>query len=166
MVGRTPEYLGKKIGAFEMKMASVAILVMPITVLFFTALAVLSEAGLAGLLNHGPHGFSEILYAFSSAGNNNGSAFAGLTANAPFYDTWLGVSMLIGRFWIIVPVLAIAGSMAAKKSVPASGGTLPTHKPLFILFLVGTVILVGVLTFVPALALGPVAEHFMMISGK
>ena len=166
MVGRTPEYLGKKIGTFEMKMAAVAILVMPITVLFFTALAVLHPSGLAGLLNHGPHGFSEILYAFTSAGNNNGSAFAGLTANAPFYDTWLGVAMLIGRFWIIIPVLAIAGSMAAKQPAPPSSGTLPTHKPLFITFLVGTVILVGVLTFVPALALGPVAEHFMMIASK
>ncbi len=166
MVGRTPEYLGKKIGAFEIKMASVAILVMPITVLFFTALAVVSEAGLAGLLNRGPHGFTEILYAFSSAANNNGSAFAGLTANAPFYDTWLGLAMLIGRFWIIIPVLAIAGSMAAKQPVPVSQGTLPTHKPLFIGFLVGTVILVGVLSFVPSLVLGPIADHFMMIAGN
>ncbi len=121
MVGRTPEYLGKKIGVFEMKMASVGILVMPITVLFFTSLAVLSPDGLAGLENHGPHGFSEILYAFTSAGNNNGSAFAGLTANAPFYDTWLGIAMLLGRFFIIVPVLAIAGSMAAKMPGAALG---------------------------------------------
>lgn len=166
MVGRTPEYLGKKIGSFEIKMASVAILVMPVTVLFMSALAVVSEAGLAGLLNRGPHGFTEIFYAFSSAANNNGSAFAGLTANTPFYNTWLGIAMLIGRFWIIVPVLAIAGSMAAKQPVPASPGTLPTHKPLFIGFLVGTVLLVGVLSFVPSLILGPVTEHFMMIAGK
>jgi K+-transporting ATPase ATPase A chain len=166
MVGRTPEYLGKKIGAFEIKMASVAILVMPVTVLFGTALAVLTSAGQAGILNPGAQGFSEILYAVSSAGNNNGSAFAGLTANVPFYDTLLGVAMLIGRFWIIVPVLAIAGSMAAKNPTPPSSGTLPSHTPLFILFLVGSVILVGVLTFVPALALGPIAEHFTLISGK
>lgn len=166
MVGRTPEYLGKKIGAFEIKMASVAILVMPVTVLFGTALAVLTEAGRAGILNPGAQGFSEILYAVSSAGNNNGSAFAGLTANAPFYNTLLGIAMLIGRFWIIVPVLAIAGSMAAKNPTPPSSGTLPTHTPLFIFFLVGAVILVGVLTFVPAIALGPVAEHFTLISGK
>jgi K+-transporting ATPase ATPase A chain len=166
MVGRTPEYLGKKIGAFEIKMASVAILVMPVTVLFSTALAVLTEAGRAGMLNPGAQGFSEILYAISSAGNNNGSAFAGLTANVPFYDTLLAIAMLIGRFWIIVPVLAIAGSMAAKNAVPPSSGTLPTHTPLFILFLVGAIVLVGVLTFVPALALGPVVEHFTMISGK
>jgi len=166
MVGRTPEYLGKKIGAFEIKMASVAILVMPVTVLFGTALAVLLEAGRAGMLNPGAQGFSEILYAVSSAGNNNGSAFAGLTANVPFYDTLLGIAMLIGRFWIIIPVLAIAGSMAAKTPTPPSNGTLPTHTPLFICFLVGSIILVGVLTFVPALALGPVAEHLTMISGK
>ncbi len=166
MVGRTPEYLGKKIGAFEIKMASVAILVMPVTVLFGTALAVLTEAGRAGILNPGAQGFSEILYAISSAGNNNGSAFGGLTANTPFYNTLLGICMLIGRFWIIVPVLAIAGSMAAKNPTPTSSGTLPTHTPLFIFFLVGSVILVGVLTFVPAIALGPVAEHFTLISGK
>jgi K+-transporting ATPase ATPase A chain len=147
-------------------MASVAILVMPVTVLFGTALAVLTSAGQAGILNPGAQGFSEILYAVSSAGNNNGSAFAGLTANVPFYDTLLGVAMLIGRFWIIVPVLAIAGSMAAKNPTPPSSGTLPSHTPLFILFLVGSVILVGVLTFVPALALGPIAEHFTLISGK
>lgn len=166
MVGRTPEYLGKKIGAFEIKMASVAILVMPVTVLFGTALAVLTEAGRAGILNPGAQGFSEILYAISSAGNNNGSAFGGLTANTEFYNTLLAVAMLIGRFWIIVPVLAIAGSMAAKNPTPPSSGTLPSHTPLFILFLVGSVILVGVLTFVPAIALGPVAEHFTLISGK
>ena len=166
MVGRTPEYLGKKIGAFEIKMASVGILVMPVTVLFCTALAVMTEGGRAGMLNPGAQGFSEILYAVSSAGNNNGSAFAGLTANTPFYDTLLAIAMLIGRFWIIVPVLAIAGSMAAKTPTPPSAGTLPTHTPLFIFFLVGSVILVGVLTFVPALALGPVVEHFTLFSGK
>ena len=166
MVGRTPEYLGKKIGAFEIKMASVAILVMPVTVLFGTAFAVMMEAGRAGMLNPGAQGFSEILYAVSSAGNNNGSAFAGLTANTPFYDTLLAIEMLIGRFWIIVPVLAIAGSLAAKNPSPPSSGTLPTHTLLFILFLVGTVTLVGVLTFVPALALGPIVEHFTMIAGK
>ncbi|MES2985271.1 MAG: potassium-transporting ATPase subunit KdpA [Pseudomonadota bacterium] len=166
MVGRTPEYLGKKIGAFEIKMASVAILVMPVTVLFGTALAVLLEAGRAGMLNPGAQGFSEILYAISSAGNNNGSAFGGLTANTEFYNTLLAIAMLIGRFWIIIPVLAIAGSMAAKTPTPPSSGTLPTHTPLFIGFLVGAIILVGVLTFVPALALGPVTEHLTMISGK
>ena len=166
MVGRTPEYLGKKIGGFEIKMASFGILVMPLMVLFGTALAVLTEAGRAGMLNPGAQGFSEILYALSSAGNNNGSAFAGLTANTPFYNTLLAIAMLIGRFWIIVPALAIAGSMASKMPAPPSSGTLPTHKPLFILFLIGSVILVGVLTFVPALALGPVVEHFTMISGK
>jgi len=165
MVGRTPEYLGKKIGAFEMKMASVGILVMPVTVLLGASITVLTEAGRAGMLNPGAQGFSEILYALSSAGNNNGSAFAGLTANTPFYNTLLAIAMLIGRFWIIVPVLAIAGSMAAKTPTPASAGTLPTHTPLFIFFLIGTVILVGVLTFVPALALGPVVEHFTLFAG-
>ncbi len=166
MVGRTPEYLGKKIGAFEIKMASLAILVMPVTVLFGTSLAVLTTAGQAGILNPGAQGFSEILYAVSSAGNNNGSAFAGLTANTEFYNSLLAIAMLIGRFWIIVPVLAIAGSMATKTPTPPSAGTLPSHTPLFIAFLVGSIILVGVLTFVPALALGPVAEHFTLISGK
>ena len=162
MVGRTPEYLGKKIQAFEMKMASVAILIMPATVLIGTAIACVTAAGQAGPLNPGAHGFSEILYAFSSAGNNNGSAFAGLTAATPFYDTALGIAMLLGRFWIIIPVLAIAGSLAAKNTVPASAGTLPTHTPLFIAVLVSVVVMVGVLTFVPALALGPVAEHLML----
>lgn len=163
MVGRTPEYLGKKIGAFEIKMASIAILVMPIFVLGFTAIAVLTEAGRAGILNPGEHGFSEVLYAFSSAGNNNGSAFAGLTANTPFYNTLLGIAMLFGRFWIIVPVLAIAGSLAGKTPVPPSAGTFSTHTALFITFLVGTVVMVGVLTFVPALALGPVVEHLNLM---
>src|SRR5512143_3712751 len=163
MIGRTPEYLGKKIEAFEMKMAAVAILVPPLVVLVGTALAVALDAGRAGILNPGAHGFSEILYALSSAGNNNGSAFGGLTANTPFYNTLLGVAMLLARYWLALPVLAIAGALAAKKIVPASAGTLPTHTPLFVLLLIGTVIVVGALTFVPALALGPVVEHLQMI---
>ncbi len=163
MVGRTPEYLGKKIQAFEIKMASIAILVPPLFVLVGTAVAVLTDAGKAGILNPGAHGYSEVLYAFTSAGNNNGSAFAGLTTNAPFYNTALGIAMLFGRFWVMLPALAIAGSLAAKNTVPPSAGTLPTHTPLFIGFLVGVVVMVGVLTCVPALALGPIAEHFVMI---
>lgn len=163
MVGRTPEYLGKKINAFEIKMASIAILVTPLVVLIGTAVAVMADAGKSGIFNPGAQGFSEVLYAFSSAGNNNGSAFGGLSANTPFYNTALGLAMLVGRFFIIVPVLAIAGSLAAKKTVPASAGTLPTHTPLFIAVLVGTVVLVGILTYVPALALGPIAEHFNLM---
>ena len=163
MVGRTPEYMGKKIQSFEIKMASIAILVTPLLVLFGTTLGVMTDVGKAGILNPGAQGFSEILYAFSSAANNNGSAFAGLTANTPFYNTALGICMLFGRYFIIVPVLAIAGSLAAKNTVPHSAGTLSTHKPLFIVFLVGTVVLVGVLTFVPALALGPAVEHLNLI---
>lgn len=166
MVGRTPEYMGKKIQAFEIKMASIAILVTPIAVLICAAIASVTTAGLAGPLNPGAQGFSEILYAFTSAGNNNGSAFGGLTANTPFYNTLLGICMLIGRFWIIIPVLAIAGSLAQKNTVPLSAGTLPTHTPLFIAFLVGTVLLVGVLTYLPADALGPFAEHFNLYSSK
>ncbi len=165
MVGRTPEYLGKKIEAFEMKMAAVGILVPCAVVLVGTAVAVLAKAGQAGVLNPGTHGFSEILYALSSAGNNNGSAFAGLSANTPFYNTLLGVAMFFSRYWIVVPVLAIAGSLAAKKKVPISSGTLPTHTPLFVGFLVGTVLLVGALTFLPALALGPIVEHLMLSGG-
>ena len=159
MVGRTPEYLGKKINAYEIKMASIAILMPCACVLIGTAVGVLTEAGRAGILNPGAQGFSEVLYAFASASNNNGSAFAGLSANTPFYNTALGICMLFGRFWVMVPVLAIAGSLAAKNTVPASAGTLPTHTPLFILILSGIVVLVGVLTFVPALVLGPVAEY-------
>ena len=166
MIGRTPEYLGKKIEAFEMKMAAVAILVPPLVVLVGAALAVSLDVGRAGILNPGAHGFSEILYALSSAGNNNGSAFGGLTANTPFYNTLLGFAMLLARYWLAIPVLAIAGSLAAKKIVPASAGTLPTHTPLFVLLLIGTVIVVGALTFVPALALGPVVEHLQMIGVK
>ncbi|MGE5155498.1 MAG: potassium-transporting ATPase subunit KdpA [Bdellovibrio bacteriovorus] len=163
MIGRTPEYLGKKIESFEVKMAAVAILVPPLVVLVGTAMAVVLDAGKAGILNPGAHGFSEVLYAFSSAGNNNGSAFAGLSANTPFYNTLLGLAMLMARYWLAVPVLAIAGSFAAKKIVPSSAGTLPTHTPLFVVLLIGTVLLVGALTFVPALALGPVVEHLQMM---
>src|SRR5512138_2699596 len=164
MVGRTPEYLGKKIEAYEMKMASLVILIPPILVLGLTALGVVSEAGLAGRLNEGAHGFSEILYAFSSMGNNNGSAFAGLSGNTPFYNLVGGLEMLASRYWIAVPTLAIAGALAAKKHVPASPGTLPTHTPLFVTMLVGVILIVGGLTFIPALALGPIVEHLMMIA--
>ncbi len=166
MIGRTPEYLGKKIESFEMKMASVAILVMPIVVLVGTAIAVSVSAGKAGVANPGAHGFSEILYAFTSAGNNNGSAFAGLSANTPFYNTALGLAIWLGRFWPIVAILAIAGSLAAKKRLPVTPGTMPTHGPTFVTLLIGTVLLVGALTFVPALALGPVVEHLMMAQGR
>jgi K+-transporting ATPase ATPase A chain len=166
MIGRTPEYLGKKIEAFEVKMASVAILLPPLVVLVGTAVAVLVEPGKAGVANPGAHGYSEILYAFSSAGNNNGSAFAGLSANTPFYNTALGMAMLLARYWLLIPVLAIAGSLAAKKTVPAGPGTLPTHGLLFVVLLVGTVLIVGALTFVPSLALGPIVEHFQMVSAK
>jgi len=162
MIGRTPEYLGKKIEAFEMKMSSIAILVMPFLVLTGTAVAVSVEAGRAGVANPGVHGFSEILYAFSSAGNNNGSAFAGISANTPFYNVALALTMWLGRFWPIVAVLAIAGSLAAKKRIPVSDGTMPTHGVTFVILLIGTVLLVGALTFVPALALGPVVEHLML----
>ena len=163
MVGRTPEYLGKKIEAFEIKMASLVILIPAAVVLIGTAVAVVTKPGLAGIFNPGPHGFSEILYAFSSAANNNGSAFAGLNANTLFYNTTLGCAMLIGRFWLMIPVLAAAGSLARKKLVPAGAGTLPTHTPLFVLFLVAVIMLVGALTFIPALALGPIAEHLTWI---
>jgi K+-transporting ATPase ATPase A chain len=162
MVGRTPEYLGKKIGSFEMKWASFAILAPCMAVLLGTAVAVLLDSGRAGVANPGAHGFSEILYAFSSASNNNGSAFAGLSANTPFYNLALGAAMLIGRYLVKLPVLAIAGSLAAKKLVPAGAGTLPTHGLLFVLLLVATVLLVGALTFIPALALGPIVEQLQM----
>lgn len=165
MVGRTPEFLGKKIEAFEMKMASVAILAPAVIVLAGTALGIASPAGRAGILNPGPHGFSEVLYAFSSAGNNNGSAFAGLSANTPFYNLALAAAMLVGRYAVAVPVLAIAGSLARKKTTPVGAGTLPTHTPLFVALLVGVVLLVGALTFVPVLALGPVIEHLRMTGG-
>jgi K+-transporting ATPase ATPase A chain len=165
MIGRTPEYLGKKIEAFEMKMSSVAILVMPFIVLLGTAIAVSVADGKAGVANPGAHGFSEILYAFTSAGNNNGSAFAGISANTPFYNTALGVVMWLGRFWPIAAVLAVAGSLAAKKRVPVTAGTMLTYGPTFIILLIGTVLLVGALTFVPALALGPIVEHIVMWGG-
>jgi K+-transporting ATPase ATPase A chain len=166
MVGRTPEYLGKKIEAYEMKMAALVILIPPAVVLIGTAVAVIEPAGRAGILNPTAHGFSEVLYAFSSAGNNNGSAFAGLSANTPFYNTALGWAMLVARYWLAIPTLAIAGSLARKKTVPAGPGTLPTDTPLFAGLLIGVVILVGALTFIPALALGPIVEHLTMIAAR
>ncbi|NTY86231.1 potassium-transporting ATPase subunit KdpA [Serratia fonticola] len=162
MIGRTPEYLGKKIDVYDMKMTALAILVTPTLVLLGTALAIATDAGRAGILNPGAHGFSEVLYAFSSAANNNGSAFAGLSVNTPFYNLLLALAMFVGRFGVILPVLAIAGSLCVKKRQPAGNGTLPTYGPLFIGLLVGTILLVGALTFVPALALGPVAEHLQL----
>jgi K+-transporting ATPase ATPase A chain len=162
MIGRTPEYLGKKIQAYEMKMTSIAILVTPVLVLAGTAIAVMAAAGKAGVANPGAHGFSEILYAFSSAANNNGSAFAGLSANTPFYNWTLAIAMWFGRFAMIVPVLAIAGSLAAKQRLQATSGTMPTHGPMFVGLLLGVVVLVGVLNYVPALALGPVVEHLQL----
>jgi potassium-transporting ATPase potassium-binding subunit len=164
MIGRTPEYIGKKIESFEMKMTSIVILVTPFLVLVGSAIATMSEAGKAGVFNPGAHGFSEILYALSSVANNNGSAFAGLSANTPFYNTLTAVAMWFGRFAFIVPVLAIAGSLAKKKRIEPTAGTLPTHGPLFVAMLVGTVVLVGALTYVPALALGPVVEHLQLYS--
>jgi potassium-transporting ATPase potassium-binding subunit len=162
MIGRTPEYVGKKIESFEMKMTSIVILVTPFLVLVGTAIAVMTDAGRLGIFNPGAHGFSEILYALSSASNNNGSAFAGLSPNTPFYNTLLAVAMWFGRFAFIIPVLAIAGSLAKKKRIEATAGTLPTHGALFVALLVGTVVLVGALTYVPALALGPVIEHLQL----
>ncbi|MEX3841373.1 potassium-transporting ATPase subunit KdpA [Paraburkholderia sp. BR10882] len=163
MIGRTPEYVGKKIESFEMKMVSIVVLLTPLLVLLGTSIAVLSDAGKAGIANPGAHGFSEILYAFSSAANNNGSAFAGLTVNTPFYNWLLAIAMWFGRFGTIIPVLAIAGSLASKKRIAVTGGTLPTHGPLFVVLLLGTVLLVGALTYVPALALGPGVEHLIMM---
>jgi len=162
MIGRTPEYLGKKIEAHEMKMTSIAILVTPLLVLLGAAIAVMTEAGRAGIANPGAHAFSEILYALTSAGNNNGSAFAGLGANTPFYNTMLGIAMWLGRFTVLIPVMAMAGSLAAKKRLTVTSGTLPTHGPLFVVLLIGTVLLVGLLNYVPALALGPVIEHLVL----
>ena len=162
MVGRTPEYLGKKIEAYEMKMASLVILIMPVIVLGFTALAVVTEPGRAAISNPGPHGFSEILYAFTSQGNNNGSAFAGLSGNSPFYNLTGALAMLIARYWLAVPILALAGSLVGKKKVPASAGTLPTHTQLFIAWLIGIVLIVGAVNFIPALALGPIVEHLIL----
>jgi K+-transporting ATPase ATPase A chain len=166
MVGRTPEYLGKKIEAYEMKMAALVILIPPAVVLVGTAIAVVSPGGTATIFNPGAHGLSEALYAFSSAGNNNGSAFAGLGANTPFYNTALGFAMLFARYWLAIPTLAIAGSLARKKAVPAGPGTLPTHTPLFVVLLIGVVVLVGALSFLPALALGPIVEHLQITAVK
>jgi K+-transporting ATPase ATPase A chain len=162
MVGRTPEYLGKKIESYEMKMASLMILIPVLLVKTGTAVAVVAPAGLATIWNPGAHGFSEVLYAFSSAGNNNGSAFAGLGANTPFYNTALGIAMLFARYWLAIPALAIAGSLVGKKKVPAGAGTLPTHTPLFIAWLIGVIMIVGALSFIPALSLGPIVEHLMV----
>lgn len=165
MIGRTPEYLGKKIDVREMKLTALAILVTPTLVLTGTALAMMTDAGRAGMANPGIHGFSEVLYAVSSAANNNGSAFAGLSANTPFWNLLLAFCMLVGRFGIIIPVMALAGSMAVKKAQPVGNGTLPTYGPLFVALLTGTVLLVGALTFIPALALGPIAEHLQLLQG-
>ncbi len=162
MVGRTPEYLGKKIEPYEMKMAALLILIMPILVLTLTAVAVVTDAGISSLLNPGAHGFSEILYAYTSQGNNNGSAFAGLNVNTPYYNLTGGLAMLVSRFWLAVPTLALAGALAKKKIVPAGPGTLPTHSALFVVLLIGVVIMVGALTFLPALALGPIVEHLLL----
>ena len=163
LVGRTPEYLGHKVESFDMKMASLLILIMPIAVLVFTAIAVVTSDGRAGIANPGAHGFSEILYVFTSESNNNGSAFAGVSANTPFYNITGAIAMLIGRYWLAVPTLALAGSLARKKLVPPGEGTLPTHTPLFVFWLIAVVLIVGALNFLPALALGPVVEYFTMI---
>jgi K+-transporting ATPase ATPase A chain len=165
MVGRTPEYLGKKIESREIKLAVLAILTMPIGILVFGAVAATIPAAVAAVQDPGPHGLSEILYAYSSATGNNGSAFAGFGASAPFHTTLQGIAMLLGRYGFIVPVLAIAGSLGAKNTVPVSGGTFPTHGPLFITLLIAVILIVGGLTFFPALALGPIAEHFAMLAG-
>jgi K+-transporting ATPase ATPase A chain len=166
MVGRTPEYLGKKIEVFEMKMAALVVLIPVLTVLFGTAIALSLPVGLAGIFNAGPQGFSEVLYAFSSAGNNNGSAFAGLGANSPFYNTALGIAMLVARYALVVPMLAMAGSLAAKKKIPPSAGTLPTHNPLFVGWLIAVFVIVGALSYLPALALGPIVQQLMLGSGR
>ena len=166
MVGRTPEYLGKKIEAKEVKMAMLAILCLPLAMLIFTAIAVVLPTGVASMSNGGPHGFSEVLYAYTSAAANNGSAFAGLSGNTPWYNITLGIGMLMGRFLVIIPALAIAGSLVAKKTVPASAGTFPTDSPLFVGLLVGVILIVGGLTFFPALAVGPIVEHLAGIHGQ
>lgn len=165
MIGRTPEYVGKKIESFEIKMVALVVLLTPFLVLVGTSIGVLSPLGVAGIANPGPHGFSEVLYAFSSAANNNGSAFGGLSVNTPFYNVLLAIAMWFGRFGTIVPVLAVAGSLASKKRIAATPGTLPTHGPLFVVLLLGTLVLVGALTYVPSLALGPIVEQLMMIAG-
>jgi K+-transporting ATPase ATPase A chain len=166
MVGRTPEYLGKKIEAREVKLAALSLLVMPIGVLAFAALSIVVGTGQSAILNPGPHGLTELLYAYSSATGNNGSAFAGLTANVDWHNTFLGLAMLLGRFGYIIPILAIAGSLAAKKTAPASAGTFPTHGPVFVTLLVATILIVGALTFLPVLALGPIAEHMSIAAGQ
>jgi len=166
MVGRTPEYVGKKIEGREVKLAVMGIAILPLIILGFTGIAAVAKDGLAGLANQGPHGYSEILYAFTSAVGNNGSAFAGLTASTPFYDGLLGVAMWLGRFFVIVPMLAIAGSLAAKKAVPASAGSFPTTGPLWIALLIGIILILGGLTFLPSLALGPIAEQIAMTHGQ
>src|SRR5207342_1211305 len=160
MVGRTPEYLGKKIEAYDVKMAMLSLLILAISILGFSAWAAVSEWGKAGLNNSGPHGLSEMLYAYSSATGNNGSAFAGLTANTPWYNTTLGLAMLLGRFWMIIPIMALAGSLVQKKAAPESAGTFPVHGGTFVVLLLGTILLVGALNFLPALTLGPIVEHF------
>jgi K+-transporting ATPase ATPase A chain len=162
MIGRTPEYLGKKIESFEMKMVSISILITPLLVLVGTAISVLLPEGKMGMLNPGAHGFSEVLYAFSSAANNNGSAFAGLSANTPYYNTMLATALWFGRFFAIVPYLAIAGALAKKHRLEPGEGTLPTHGPLFVILLIATVLIVGALTYFPSLVLGPFAEHFVL----
>jgi K+-transporting ATPase ATPase A chain len=166
MVGRTPEYLGKKIEAKEVKMAMLAILCLPLAMLIFTAIAVVLPTGVASMANGGPHGFSEVLYAYTSAAANNGSAFGGLSGNTPWYNITLGITMLMGRFLVIIPALAIAGSLVAKKTVPASAGTFPTDGPLFVGLLVGVILIVVGLTFFPALAIGPIVEHLAMVHGQ
>jgi K+-transporting ATPase ATPase A chain len=166
MVGRTPEYLGKKIQSYEVKMAMLALLILAIDILAFSAWGVVSEWGKAGLNNQGPHGLSEILYAFSSGTGNNGSAFAGLNANTPWFNTTLGLAMLIGRFAMIIPILALAGSLVQKKIAPPSPGTFPVSGGTFVVLLLGTVLLIGALNFLPALALGPIVEHFLTLQGK
>jgi K+-transporting ATPase ATPase A chain len=166
MVGRTPEYLGKKIQSYEVKMAMLALLVLAVSILGFAAWASVSPWGLAGLNNTGPHGLSEMLYAYSSANGNNGSAFAGLTANTPWYNTTIGLAMLIGRFLMIIPIMAMAGSLAQKRVAPPSAGTFPVTGGTFVILLLGTVLLVGALNFLPSLTLGPIVEHFLTIQGK
>jgi K+-transporting ATPase ATPase A chain len=166
MVGRTPEYLGKKIDAFDVQMAMLAVLVFPLTILALTGVSVVSPGfGTSGILNPGPHGLSEILYAYTSGAGNNGSAFAGLSANTPWYNGTIGFAMLIGRFLVIIPVLALAGHLARKKRVPPSAGTFPVTTPLFAVLLVSVIVIVGALTFLPALSLGPIAEHLLMRGG-
>ena len=166
MVGRTPEYLGKKIEAREMKLAILALLILPFAILVFTAVSAMLPKALESLANAGPHGLSEILYAYSSAAGNNGSAFAGLSANTPWYNTTLGIAMLLGRFAYVIPVMAIAGSLAAKHKVAVSPGTFPTHGGLFIGLLIGVILILGGLQYFPALALGPIVEQFQMLAGK